>query len=451
MVLALLAAVTGAACSSPEAGKGEGEAFDLGRPSEEGKTDGDTPLLSSAELRRLERALEDAIEAAEAHIAELTRDIEKLESDNQAKAMEIQAIIDRINGRKREIEDQYNSNRNLCLVCLFLGCAPICFVTLAQQIDQDAEIRTLNERLAAAYQERKATLVEKVSALQTHKEHLLRLLQRGTAQPRAGLEAYPELAAQAGRVDMLTEVLDDSHQQIALLGEIRELAQALSDKLDAALANVTGLATAADALLQRMRDDTLEILRLLVAPSPAAAVEAWLEREVARRTRELLGTLDWPASLFVDFLIRTRGEGSEAELADLRERVLERLLDDTQVTTVHLVCHRGNLVDDGTRTFACDPAGVEGTIVGAKLDLVLRHSYIGDLHITVEHGEASQLLHDGQGGSQDDIEKVYVLDAMIGQSAQGGWGLTVRDDSADDTGRIVHWYLDLEIAPTAAP
>jgi len=96
-----------------------------------------------------------------------------------------------------------------------------------------------------------------------------------------------------------------------------------------------------------------------------------------------------------------------------------------------------------------DTAPVEALSVGVNL----KHTYIGDLVITVEPppatGAAPIMLHDRAGGANHDITKIYdktsvpALAAYAGQACNGTWTLRIRDAAAQDSGVLVSFSLRL--------
>ncbi len=76
------------------------------------------------------------------------------------------------------------------------------------------------------------------------------------------------------------------------------------------------------------------------------------------------------------------------------------------------------------------------TLGSVEAHVVIRHTYIGDLKVTLSHGGVTHVLHNNQGGGADDIDKVYTLDAFDGQNSAGEWVLKVVDSANLDTGSI---------------
>lgn len=74
----------------------------------------------------------------------------------------------------------------------------------------------------------------------------------------------------------------------------------------------------------------------------------------------------------------------------------------------------------------------------ATLDVVIRHTYIGDLRVRLylPNGSYQTLKHYWFGGSASDIEKTYSVKKVKGLSAKGDWTLEVCDNAKSDTGRI---------------
>lgn len=94
-----------------------------------------------------------------------------------------------------------------------------------------------------------------------------------------------------------------------------------------------------------------------------------------------------------------------------------------------------------------DTAPVEAVSVGVDL----KHTYIGDLVITVEPppatGVAPVVLHNRAGGGTHDLKKTYDktsapgLAAFAGKACNGTWTLRIRDAAAQDAGTLVSFSL----------
>jgi subtilisin-like proprotein convertase family protein len=93
--------------------------------------------------------------------------------------------------------------------------------------------------------------------------------------------------------------------------------------------------------------------------------------------------------------------------------------------------------------------------------LELRHSYIGDLVITLHPptalGLAPVVLHERSGGGRKSLKKVYdanttpALQAVAGRSCAGRWTLSLRDAAAQDSGILVGWGMRLLLSAAPAP
>ncbi|WP_432157446.1 S8 family peptidase [Streptomyces sp. bgisy153] len=92
------------------------------------------------------------------------------------------------------------------------------------------------------------------------------------------------------------------------------------------------------------------------------------------------------------------------------------------------------------------PVTVSGVSGNAPSDLAVEvhivHTYIGDLRVQLiaPDGTAYTLKAYGTGGSSDDIDTTYTVDASS-ESADGTWTLRVSDNAWLDTGRIDAWAL----------
>lgn len=97
-----------------------------------------------------------------------------------------------------------------------------------------------------------------------------------------------------------------------------------------------------------------------------------------------------------------------------------------------------------------DPQGVtneitveEGSVIGAvAVEIDATHTWVGDLQITVSHGELSETVWARQGGSADNVQGTFELsDQWVGVDPNGSWSMTVSDHASRDTGTLNSWAL----------
>ncbi len=100
-------------------------------------------------------------------------------------------------------------------------------------------------------------------------------------------------------------------------------------------------------------------------------------------------------------------------------------------------------IPDNTQASASQTLEVsdEVHIGDVRVDVALRHSYIGDLTVTLRHNETAYTLHARDGGGNQDIDKSYVVTAFDGHTARGDWTLTISDDEDGDEGYLESWGL----------
>ncbi|MCA9555548.1 MAG: proprotein convertase P-domain-containing protein [Myxococcales bacterium] len=84
-----------------------------------------------------------------------------------------------------------------------------------------------------------------------------------------------------------------------------------------------------------------------------------------------------------------------------------------------------------------------GAVERVTVSLDVRHSYRGDLVVTLRSPQGTEVkLHDGEGGSADDL---VILDRELaelsGEARAGTWQLHVRDRYAQDVGTLEGWSL----------
>ncbi|MEV5355221.1 S8 family peptidase [Streptomyces sp. NPDC052693] len=101
------------------------------------------------------------------------------------------------------------------------------------------------------------------------------------------------------------------------------------------------------------------------------------------------------------------------------------------------------IADNATAESPVTVSGVSGNAPSAlavKVHIV--HTYIGDLQVQLiaPDGTAYTLKGYGTGGSADNIDTTYTVDASS-ETANGTWKLRVSDNANFDTGRIDAWAL----------
>jgi len=110
-----------------------------------------------------------------------------------------------------------------------------------------------------------------------------------------------------------------------------------------------------------------------------------------------------------------------------------------------------------------DPAGIsdtvnvaeDGKIKDLKVEIDLKHTYVGDLNVALVAPDGTEvLLHKRGGRGRDDIVGTYGeggdltshdrLDAFKGKDMKGDWQLKVTDLAGRDVGSLVSWGLSIE-------
>lgn len=115
----------------------------------------------------------------------------------------------------------------------------------------------------------------------------------------------------------------------------------------------------------------------------------------------------------------------------------------------------GPIPDLQTVSFALEVAE-DAPVVAVTVGVDLRHSFIGDLIITLEApaatGVAPVVLHKRAGGSRNSLKKVYDstttpgLARFAGKACKGTWTLRIRDAAAQDAGVLASFSLRLAFA-----
>jgi subtilisin-like proprotein convertase family protein len=104
--------------------------------------------------------------------------------------------------------------------------------------------------------------------------------------------------------------------------------------------------------------------------------------------------------------------------------------------------------DSGVAVFSKLEISENGTIDDLRIGIDLTHTYIGDLRIDITAPDGSSVtLHDRQGNSIDNINKVYTvanlpaLRGFMGKQIKGTWIVSVVDTWRMDIGQLDAWRL----------
>ncbi|MFE3283200.1 S8 family serine peptidase [Streptomyces sp. NPDC059233] len=100
------------------------------------------------------------------------------------------------------------------------------------------------------------------------------------------------------------------------------------------------------------------------------------------------------------------------------------------------------IADNATVESPITVSGVAGNAPATlKVGVNILHTYIGDLKVDLVAPDGSVYnLHNRAGGSTDNINQVYTVNASS-EVANGTWKLRVNDNAAGDTGKIDSWNL----------
>jgi subtilisin-like proprotein convertase family protein/subtilisin family serine protease len=93
-----------------------------------------------------------------------------------------------------------------------------------------------------------------------------------------------------------------------------------------------------------------------------------------------------------------------------------------------------------------------GLLASLKVGVDIRHSYRGDLVVTLSAPSGRSVrLHDRAGGSAADLQTTFdttttpALAALRGETVAGTWTLQVQDLAPADAGRLERWGLDFAV------
>jgi serine protease len=96
--------------------------------------------------------------------------------------------------------------------------------------------------------------------------------------------------------------------------------------------------------------------------------------------------------------------------------------------------------------------GSDVTIVDLAVEVNITHTFVGDLVVSlVGPNGAEVILHNREGGSQDDLHQTYSVPDFAGMSTAGTWLMRVVDQAGLDIGTLDDWSLHVSGAPTTSP
>ena len=85
----------------------------------------------------------------------------------------------------------------------------------------------------------------------------------------------------------------------------------------------------------------------------------------------------------------------------------------------------------------------EGNVSGTKVTYAITHTYIGDLTVTLTHGDRTHTFHDRVGGGRDDLAGELTVATFDGLAAAGDWTFSVVDSAGQDVGEVASWSIEV--------
>ncbi|MCB9622006.1 MAG: proprotein convertase P-domain-containing protein [Sandaracinus sp.] len=86
-------------------------------------------------------------------------------------------------------------------------------------------------------------------------------------------------------------------------------------------------------------------------------------------------------------------------------------------------------------------SGAAGAVVGVRVQLDVTHPYVGDLALTLRHGNVERTFRNRTGGSADDIRETVDVAGFEGLDPNGEWTLVAADTARSDVGRVNSWSV----------
>lgn len=130
-----------------------------------------------------------------------------------------------------------------------------------------------------------------------------------------------------------------------------------------------------------------------------------------------------------------------------------------ELVKTHVAEGLSRAIPDNSTTGATQTLSVaqDGAITAVKVEIKIKHPFIGDLEVYLDHPDGSYVaLHRRTGGSADDLTQTYAdaadggatvltaLGTLKGKAAGGTWKVFVRDRAARDVGTLQSVKLTLK-------
>lgn len=85
--------------------------------------------------------------------------------------------------------------------------------------------------------------------------------------------------------------------------------------------------------------------------------------------------------------------------------------------------------------------GLAGNVSELSVTVDIKHTFIGDLRVSLHRGTEAVTLHNRSGGGSDDIAETYTVTTFNGTDLAGDWKLLITDNAGIDVGELVSWEL----------
>ena len=96
---------------------------------------------------------------------------------------------------------------------------------------------------------------------------------------------------------------------------------------------------------------------------------------------------------------------------------------------------------NGIRSEIAVPDG--GAIMALSVTASITHTYRGDLRVVLVRDGREVVLHDREGGGEDNLSQTWSVDDFNGDDGAGTWVLSVSDHAGADTGTLESWSIEI--------
>jgi hypothetical protein len=209
-------------------------------------------------------------------VKDLEIEVRALEAANARKLTEIDALVGSIAARQKELEVEYNRQRNIGLIGAMFGYPMVAAVSLVEMQRTDRRLTELNAKLEAARKDQ-AGLAQQAARYEQLKQRVegvlanLRREELQSPEPPGARGRLGRLVVEAEKTAQAAALVRNLEAQRDALLELRGAARDLGAEVDNVLHRLSADLVKAQEQVDASRKATLDLLKVLLARDPERA------------------------------------------------------------------------------------------------------------------------------------------------------------------------------------